>query len=159
MDYVKKGLSLIVSFLSQKGYEKELDKYKDKVENYHIILRQAEAERSQLNDTDEFISHHFDKSQLKKFQEQLSDYTEIKEAYLVEKVVTYFPQEPFCILGIIRNKSLFEGKYSSERLIDLLVDELQFPSNYYHYIIVLNDHPYRSLKNKFSQVHKALIWP
>jgi hypothetical protein len=45
----------------------------------------------------------------------------------VRKVVQYFPEKPFYVLGIIRRRAFFEWEGEDQKLINRLVTELEFP--------------------------------
>lgn len=47
-----------------------------------------------------FEAHQLSASEEVKLVEQLSRYRQIKEVYLVRKVVQYFPEKPLYILGV-----------------------------------------------------------
>ena len=88
-------------------------------------------------------------------KQKIEAYSEIKEAYLVEKEVNYFPKDRFCILGIIRKKRLIESQEADLELLNLLVTNVQFSAACY--IIILNHHQYRSFQKKIFSIPQSLI--
>ena len=100
--------------------------------------------------------HTLKASEVNKIKQQVAVFPQIKAAYLVEKVVTYFPQERFCILGIIRQRGWVESQNAAPQLVDLLVTNLQFPTQ--AYIVILNHSNSGNLKKKISQIERSLIF-
>lgn len=93
------------------------------------LLVLAQAERSFVDLSDSFKPHNFDKSVVAKLVEQISQYRPIKEAYLVEKVVQFFPENPLYILGIIRKKAWIESEIAEQKFVSKLTTELEFPGS------------------------------
>lgn len=150
------GYELIYYFLSQKGQDEEAQKYRYQLEQHYELMLKAQQERNIVTEKDQLKPHSLEVSEVNKIKEQLVDYPQIKEAYLVEKVVTYFPEEPFCVLGIIRKRNLIESENAPHKLIDLLAENLQFPTQ--TYIIILNHSSSGKLKKKIEQINQSLIF-
>ncbi|GAC1448787.1 MAG: hypothetical protein NVSMB70_18120 [Chamaesiphon sp.] len=69
---------------------------------------------------------------------------------MVQKVVQYFPEQPFYVIGIARHGSFFElnREKQDNEFVNLLVNEVEFPAN--TYMFILND----STKNLGKQLRK-----
>lgn len=85
----------------------------------------------------------------------MAPYSQVEEASLVEKVVTYFPEKHFCILGILRKRGLIESDNAAQNVADLLAKSLQFPTQVY--AIILNHSSSGNLQKKMSLVEGSLI--
>jgi hypothetical protein len=120
-----------------------------------VIL--ARQERYFVRAIDEFKLHKLPNSEVKKMWVQLSKYDEVKEAYLVKKVVKYFPEKPFYIMGVERHRGWL--KLDSDRhdnqLIDRLANKVQFPGN--SYIIILNNNT-NNIAKKLRKVEQSAIY-
>jgi hypothetical protein len=129
---------LIYSFLQKQGREQEAAKYRQQAEQHYELLYLAQQERSGVSASDRFEPHGLSAEAVAQFRKQLARYPQIKEAYLVRKVVRYFPQKPFYILGIKRKRSFFEMDQNREyqKLLDQLVNELEFSGE--SWIVFLN---------------------
>lgn len=81
---------------------------------------------------------------------------QLKQAYLVQKVLQYFPQKPLYVLAVSRHRGFFElSSYNKDReLITELANE--FPSN--TYIIFLNNDT-KKLEKKLRKIEGAAIYP
>ena len=156
IDWVINGCELIYSFLCLKGQTEEAQKYLERAEQHYQLMLRAQQERSRVIENDQFKPHSLEVSQVNKLKQQLFNYSQVKKAYLVEKVVTYFPEEHLYILGIVRKRGLIESKDATQKLIELLTKNLQFPAQ--AYIIILNHSSSGNLKNKICQIDHSLIF-
>jgi Zn-dependent protease with chaperone function len=156
IDWVIDGCNLISNFFLQQGQTAEANKYGERAEEHYQLLLKAQQERANASHRDSFKPHTLKASEVSELKQQLIPYSEIKEAYLVEKVVSYFPEERFCILGIIRKTSLLESENVSQMLADLLATNLNFPTQ--AYIIVLNHSSLNKLKKKIRKIDQSLIF-
>jgi Zn-dependent protease with chaperone function len=126
-DIVLSGCQLMYSFLQKQGRESEAAQYRQRAEQHYDQLLLAEQERSGVSASDRFEPHGLPAEVETQFRQQLARYPQIKEAYLVRKVVQYFPEKPFYVLGIIRRRAFFEWEGEDQKLINRLVTELKFP--------------------------------
>jgi hypothetical protein len=55
-----------------------------------------------------FKPHTLNPEEVRQLQQQLVAFSEVQAAYLVEKEVTLFPEERFCILGIVRKQGFID---------------------------------------------------
>ena len=96
----------------------------------------AQRERSYVNAGDRFEPHGLPVEEEAQLRQQLVCYPQIKEAYLVRKVVQYFLEKHFYVLGVIRRRSLIESKGEDHKLYQRLATDLKFPG--YSWIAVFN---------------------
>ena len=155
-DWLINGYELVYSFLCQKGQNEEAQKYREQAEQHYQLMCKAEQERDSVTEQDQFKPHSLEASEVNKLKQQVAGYSQIKEAYLVEKVVTYFPEERFCVLGIVRKRSFIDSESAVQKLIDLLATNLQFPTQ--AYIVILNHSSSGNLKKKICQIDQSLIF-
>ena len=156
MDWVIDGCDLVYSFLRQQGQTEEAEKYRDRADRHYQLLLKAQQERSGVLDSDTFKPHTLEGSEVKELKQQLADYPEVKEAYLVEKVVTYFPEQRFIVLGIVRKRGWIESEDADRKLIHLLATNLQFPTQ--AYIISFSGSGTGKLKKKICQIDRSLLF-
>jgi tetratricopeptide (TPR) repeat protein len=156
MDWVIDGCDLVYSFLRQQGQTEEAERYRDRAEQHYQLLLKGQQERSRVLDCDTFKPHTLKKSEVNELKQQLADYPQVKEAYLVEKVVTYFPEKPFIVLGIVRKRGWIESKDADQKLIDLLATNVQFPTQ--AYIISFSGSGTGKLKKKICQIDRSLLF-
>lgn len=156
MDWVIDGCDLVYGFFWRQGQTEEAQRYRERAEQHYQLLLKAQQERASLSDHDRFKLHNLKASEVNELKQQLASYPQVKEAYLVEKVVTYFPEEHFCVLGIVRKRGLIESADAAQKLINLLATNLQFPTQ--AYIIILNHNSSGKLKKKICQIDRSLIF-
>jgi hypothetical protein len=151
-----KGILLGYNFLYQQGQVDTAQKYRERAEEHYQLLLKAQQERAGVRDRDRFKPHTLKITQVQSLKEQLAAYPKVKESYLVEKYVSYFPDDRFCVLGVIRKRGFLESSDSDQALIDLLVKNLQFPTQ--AYIVILNHANSGKLKKEIRQIPGSLIF-
>lgn len=147
------GCQIIGHILSQLGRDSEIEPYRQLAQEHYQMLLLAEQERAQVSVSDEFIPHELSKSDLAELSQQLRRYPHICEAYLVQKKVRYFPEEPFYVMVISRKVSFWKLALSSQdtKIINQLVKELNFPGQCW--ITALNEET-RPLFKKLNKIDK-----
>lgn len=155
-DNVISGCELIYSFLKQQGRIEELKVYQKRAEQHYNLLMKAQQERSFVRASDQFQPHNLPDTHIQQMCQQLSLYG-VKKAYLVQKVVQYFPEKPFYVLGVKRDRRCLEldSNKHDRQLINQLAKEVQFPSN--AYIIVLNDNT-KNLGKQLRRIEGSAIY-
>jgi hypothetical protein len=156
MDWVIDGCDLVYSFLRQQGQTEEAERYRDRADRHYQLLLKGQQERSRVLDGDTFKPHTLEESEVNDLKQQLADYPQVKEAYLVEKVVTYFPEKRFIVLGIVRKRGLIESEDADQKLIHLLATNVQFPTQ--AYIISFSGSGTGKLKKKICQIDRSLLF-
>jgi Zn-dependent protease with chaperone function len=157
-DYTIDGCYLISYYLTKHDKTQEAKAYQKRAEEYYELVILARQERSFVIANDEFQPHKLSASEVTKMCQQLSNYTEVKIAYLVQKVVKYFPEKPFYVMGVERHRGWFEldSARHDNSLIDRLANEVQFPGN--AYIIILNNNR-NNIAKKLRKVEQSAIYP
>jgi hypothetical protein len=120
--------------------------------NQQLFL--AQQERARVSKSDRFEPHGLSSYEEAKLTEQLSRYPKIKEAYLVRKVVKYFPEKPFYVLGVVRLRNFIESEVAEQKLLNRLVTELELPNQ--TLIVPLNSD--RGLKKALQQTAVTAIY-
>jgi Zn-dependent protease with chaperone function len=156
IDWVIDGCELVYSFLSLQGQTEEAQRYRDRADQHYQLLLKAQQERSDVFNRDTLKPHTLTASEVDELKQQLADYPQVKEAYLAEKVVTYFPEKRLCVLGIVRKRSWSESDDADQKLLNLLATNLQFPSE--TLLFILKRISYRNLKKKICQIDGCLIF-
>lgn len=153
-DSVIPGCDLIYSFLMQQGQIEAASSYQQRADQHYELVLRAQQERSDIKTSDKFQPHNLPSEALQMAQ-QLSHYPQLKQAYLVQKVVQYFPEKPFYVLGVTRHRGFFElfSYNKDQELFTQLANE--FPSN--TYIIFLNNNT-KNLEQKLCKIEGAAIY-
>ena len=150
------GCQKIYGFLLEQGKYEQAALYQKRAEEHYALLLEVQDERSYLRAKDELIPHNLPIAEIKNICQQLSGYPEVKAAYLVQKVVKHFPEQPLYILGVMR-KVGFWGEVDSEgknsQLLTRLLDKIDVGEGF---IIILNNNPY--MEKKIRKVPEALIY-
>ena len=118
----------LYAFFRQQENRSLAEKYQQRWRQHEKLWKLARKERTQLTEQDHFSPHRLPEAEVKQLAEQLSEYSEVKAAYLVQKQVTRFPEKSFYGLGIVRRYYRGEGptyKTDSE-LTDQLSTEISF---------------------------------
>ncbi|WP_242045103.1 M48 family metallopeptidase [Anabaena catenula] len=129
-DYRKiaSGCELIRVFMRQQGNFELADQYRERGDHNYRLSLLAEEERLIIDAKDTFKPHHLPNNIIKILSRKLSDYPQMKEAYLVQKALKYFPEQPLYILGVVRKG--FLGEEYSDELDQELINELYLDLNF-----------------------------
>jgi hypothetical protein len=103
-----------------------------------------------------FKPHTLNPEEVRQLQQQLVAFSEVQAAYLVEKEVTLFPEERFCILGIVRKQGFIDTDVDAQKLIRLLTEKLESPVQ--TWVLVLNREGFVHLQKRFDELEGALIF-
>jgi hypothetical protein len=138
LNAVLEGCQSIYTFLQKQGRDEEADNYRQRAKQHYESLLLARQERSGVSASDRFQPYEFPAEAREQLRQQLARYPQVKEAYLVQKVVQHFPQKPFYVLGVKRRRTSFEmdERGEDEKLLNRLVNELQFSEE--TWIVLLN---------------------
>jgi Zn-dependent protease with chaperone function len=155
-DWVINGCEFIYNFLCQTDQTEAAQKYRERAEHHHQLLLKAQQERASVSQDDPFKPHSLEASQVNQLKQQVAAYPQIQAAYLVEKVVQYFPDQRLCVLGIVRKTSFINDKNASQELLDVLATNVQLPIH--GHIVILNHRSFRNLKKEIGQIDRSLIF-
>lgn len=154
---VPAGCQLLYSFLTQKGRCEEAETYRHRVGAYYEEADQARNERNHITTKDSFKPHNLPEEKLRQLREQLAAFNRVRVAYLVQKDVKHFPNEPGFVLGIIPKYPWYAltANGASQKLVNQLASEVQYSG--YTYIIALEKN-YRPLRKRFKRIAGAEIY-
>jgi Zn-dependent protease with chaperone function len=154
-DAVIDGCRIIYDFLQQQGNLEQAQSYRQRAEEHYELMLKAEAERSTIRNSDEFLSHNLPESEVNKLRQQLSGYPQITTAYLTRKVVQFFPDKPLYVMGVVRKNNFwkFESESANSELANALSQNIEFP--YPAFFVVLNNNP--KIEKKFQLLSNATI--
>jgi Zn-dependent protease with chaperone function len=151
------GCRQIYYFLSRRGKEAEAELYRQRAQKQYEWERLAKEERAHVSERDRFLPHQLSLETLQALRQQLANYTNVREAYLLQKFVRYFPNKPFYVLGIKRQKSFLEFDSNCQDLIlvNRLADDLKCAGE--TCIIILNERN-RNLEKQIKKIAKEPIY-
>lgn len=89
----------------------------------------AQLERSTLSEKDSFQPHGLNAVEEAKFVEQLSSFNQLKEVYLVRKVVERFRDRPLYVLGFIYRRPFYETVKFLAEIRHNLATKLELPGD------------------------------
>jgi hypothetical protein len=130
--------------------------YQDKIDQHYNLLALAKKERSYVNNSDRFQSHNLSEEIVNYIQEILVNRSDVKIAYLTQKIVKYFPEEPFYVLGLQQTWALLETEDRRNKFINEIVNSLSEFPGYIYVILLINDN--KSLEKKMRQIPDAVIY-
>ncbi len=156
-DWASSGYELILNFLSQQGQAEQVQIYQKRAEQHYETLMLARRERSSVQASDEFQAHDYSAETIQSLVTQLARYDQLKEAYLVRKVVHYFPEDAFYVLAVKRQRSFWEtdSEQADQKFIDQIANGMEFPGQ--TYIILLNNAT-KNIDKKLRQVAPTAIY-
>ncbi|MBD2437620.1 M48 family metallopeptidase [Nostoc sp. FACHB-110] len=150
------GYQIIFAFLKQQEKHEQAKLYQERAEQHYDLLLKGKQERSSLRTTDEFQHHHLSNVELNKLRQQLSRYPNITTAYLVQKVVQYFPDKPLYVLAVMRKFSFWEDNREVEnsKLVNSIVQEIELPGAVFCFVLNSN----LNFEKKFKQIPGTTIY-
>lgn len=127
----------IYYWLKRQGKLEEAKGYQERAEKHYEIMLRAQQERSAVSEKDKFAPHNLPAESVQELCQQLSGYKQVREAYLAQKVVQYFPEQPFYVLGVTVRRAWYKlaGSDDDAKLLNKLASELKFPGQAYLLII------------------------
>jgi Zn-dependent protease with chaperone function len=146
----------LYAFFWKQGDTEQAKSYQSRLEQHYELMAKAQKERSGVSERDRLVPHPLSPSEVDALREALAAHPQVKAAYLVQKEVTYFADQPFCVLGIIQQKNFLGSGQLTANRFDELVNKLQFPVQ--AWILILNQSGNGKLEKRFRQVDKALIY-
>lgn len=149
------GCELIYNFLISRKRVEESERYRRCITDYFKEIELAQAERTNVSSNDKFAPHNIVPEEISKLQAQLSNHPDVAIAYLVQKVVHHFQEEPFHVLGIAIERTNWLGgdDETEQRLIDKLADEVAILA-----FIVLLEKNHKPLREVFEQIEGSEIY-
>lgn len=157
MNLMNNSLQILYQFFWERGEVEKANYYRDRLDAFYEQLRKAKKERSLVRHQDTFCPHGFDKNETHKLRNQISQYSQVKEAFLVQKVLTYFSEIPLFVLGIVRRYNAFKIESSDIDLeiANILKKNLQIQGEWE--IVVVSDKNSKIIK-KMREIQQSLIY-
>ena len=154
-DFVPIGCGLIQAFLVHHGREDDAEGFHRKATEYQRIVALAALERRRIYRHDRFIETGLDAATIAPIRNELSKCPEIARAYLVQKVVTHFPEKFFYALGVVpRLGEAFRfHRRASLGLAQRLASRMPLPC----LVVVLRARSWR-ITRCMKRVNRALIY-
>ncbi len=103
---------------------------------------------------DIYIPHDLTSEQLETLHQQLSTlptFSQIKQAYLVQKALDNLPEHPFYLLGIIRSKGFLESATAQVEWESVLGNALSLPGDFA--VVLLNEN--RKIQQSLQNIEGA----
>jgi len=113
---------LVYQFWQQRGDNEQAEEYRLKAESQQDEFNQANLERQQISAKDEFQQADIDSALVENIRQSLTSLPKLKNIWLAEKKLQYFPQEKLLVI-------VFLGKGSD--LADQIVNQLELPFQYF----------------------------
>lgn len=153
---IPSGCGLVYSFLKARNEDEEAERYRQCIFDHYAEVDSANKERTNISKKDKFVEHGLEDELLESLKAELAKFPNLGKAYLVRKVVTFFPDQPSYVLGVTSKTAWYQ--YQSNKrdqvLIDQLANQLQFPREIY---IIALEHNYKPLQKVFKKLEGSLI--
>ncbi len=144
-----KGLDTIINFHQENGREMEADLYIKRLREGIPVLNKAITERNNDITKYKFLHHELSDDWIEKINRQLSDFPNIKDAYMVKADLKYLKERPVYLFFY----SLKDGLTNAEIIesLDILSKNLYLPPVTNIYITNRNTE-YNSKINKINNI-------
>lgn len=131
------GCEILYSFFKQQGQLKEAQRYGDRLDRHHQLLARAHQERVLITEHDAFKPHDLSSELVDSLRQQVSSLPKLKEAYLVQKVVTHFPQKPLYVIGVTPKSALIESVEARTKFLDACAEQIKVSDNNFMIVLTL----------------------
>ena len=149
------GCQLIYNFLQSQGREKEANQYLQRAKHHNGLLALAQQERfSSITKNDKFVEHDLPLEFIESLQKQIADFGDIRKAYLVKRVVQYFPEEmPAYVLAVSPYYSFLEYSQDGKegKILTYLTQEIKYPAQFF--VEVFNNPDLVKLFDSFNPIY------
>ncbi len=151
------GCGLIYSFLKARNEDEEAERYRQCIFDHYAEVDSANLERTNISKKDTFVEHGLEDEILENLKADLAKCPNLGKAYLVRKVVTYFPDQPSFVLGVTSKIAWYQSQSNKrdQALLDQLASQVQFPRDTY---MIALEHNYKPLLKVFKKVEGSLIY-
>ncbi len=150
--YTTEAAGILYDYYMSKGDLQRAITYRHQIRAYHDQLATAQQERKNISLRDKFLPHGLSPTQLQAVLQQLMPNPDIVKAYLVQKEVKAFRDEPLLVLGVRPRWSGMGRK--TEQLLELLTEQVSYPYPTFVIILVGENKPFEKV---FEKVPGALI--
>lgn len=150
-DFIIPGNHLLIQYFIGQDRPEEAEKYLSKALDFARILKLAKEER-QVRLDHNYIWHGLSSEQLLEIVQQLRQYPELSQAYLVRRKVQYLLNRPMYVLVIVQTHSGRSREKTS--LTDRIASQVSFPGE--AFVVELN-WKNRKLKS-VRKIQGALIY-
>lgn len=151
------GCDLIYNFLTRRQRSEEAERYSRCIADYYNEVNLAQEERTTISTKDTFKPHEIAPEVLRELRDQLRNFPDLATAYMVQKVVQYFPQEPGYVLGVTSKQKWYRSHDNARdvKLVEQLADQVSFPG--FTYVVAL-EQGYKPLRKIFGRVAGSEIY-
>ena len=148
----------IYYWLKGQGKQEEAKGSQERAEKHYEMMLKAQRERSFVSERDQFAPDNLPPAAVRDLCQQLSGYPQVKEAYLAQKVVKYFPEQRFYVLGVTVRRAWYKLAVSDgdAKLLNKLASELKWPDR--AYILIINPVSDESgASNKIGKILRNIV--
>lgn len=151
------GCELIYVFLTNRERTQDADVYRQRAVQYYEQLELGRQERENISVHDDFKTHGLSREELEALRSQLANFPRLGSAFLVQKVVKHFPENPSYVLGVIAKTPWYSSQSNKrdQELINELAEKVSFTG--YTYIIAL-EHNYKGLRKVLKRIQGSQIY-
>jgi len=148
----------LFAHFTAEGQPEAAERYRERAQKYVARLEEAQPERASVSSAKELIPHQAAPAEVERLREQLSPFPQIKTAYLAQKKLEKFPEQPLYVLGIQTNTPWYQlnRNTSNRQLIEEVVSQVSFPGET---LVIVLEGDYKKLLKGFRQLEGSQIFP
>ncbi len=150
------GFEPLYAELHRQGQQNIAQTYLQKMQELLPRWQRAQREREEGVTQARFVAHGLPPAEIAQISWQLSRYPEVREAYLVQRVVKYLPERQCYVLGLVSQFNRQNPRFSlqSWELAEIVSQTLCLSADVR--VLVLNDRP-RSLYQSLRKIANAKV--
>ena len=148
---------LIYNFLNSRGRAQDAEVYRQRAIEYYEKVELARRERESISVHDDFKFHGLSREALEALRSQLRNFPGLGSAYLVQKVVKHFPDQPSYVLGVTSSGGWYtmQSNKRDQQLINELAERVTFSGSTY---IIALENDFKGLRKVFKNIAGAQIY-
>ncbi len=149
------AMGRVMKFLADNGREHECEPIINKLVEFSKVKELAIDERQGVTAEDVFEPHDLTEQWIKRVAEQLAFIPEVKEAYVVKKVVKHFPDVPYYVIGLDASLHRRLGDDRDMEIAQTVLAYLDFPGQF---CVTVFDMYSKKLRTRIEAVEASQIY-
>ena len=154
-DLTASACAQLTTYYLRKGDIITAERYSRRATNYWQLYEKAVAERTQASFIETFRPHELSEFEIELLRKELAKHGEIKEAYLVRKEVSYFPERPLHALSLVLDRGWFSQTPEDISFAKRLPPAIAKPPELYTFVL---DYKNRRVGNIIRNVPNSLVY-
>ncbi|HEV7903996.1 MAG TPA: hypothetical protein VGO96_09155, partial [Pyrinomonadaceae bacterium] len=128
-DVLIPACQVLFQHFTAQGQPEQAERYREQAQKYFEKLEGAQPERATVYSPKELVPHEVAPEEVSQLGEQLSQFPQIKTAYLAQKKLKVLPEKPLYVLGVVPRVPWYQLNHdkANRKLIAEIAAQIAFP--------------------------------